>query len=539
MGDDPPGDDPGDSPSSGESSSSSGDESSDSDSGKGSRHRKAKAKAERLKSGLHQAIEAVGRDVSEVAAMWSRDPLSGNALSIPLVNANLIPKHEPNSEYMLRLAKRPAGSHLPVLTARRIIDWMMKHSVSANAVPYRLLSYISEEAQTYISSAWNERSARYLPKDIQGIPCGQLTMLTNQQLLKVVQLTVRPRSQAEWVRRLQECELPPKPSGMHDFFNHSAYIEHNMAVLTRDHQVGEYLNLNGGDAYQPDWNWKRHPVHKDENQRKLVIRGCALLATRMEGTLSSGLQTFFLREAESVENEIIRPPKRYFGKRRPKTLTEAVAALQTLLRYFHDLGEGINPYRAIYEGKFMTYDCETYAKPARRFEVAQVMEPLQTALDDKDPEVIEQVRDFMSQYAEEFSPRGAPQDILHIVPGGDEAGICLSELPNCQCRHGRQLMPILAAQVMQRLMRIQGYKDAISKGWISATISKDFGKIGGMPGAKLAVRRPTQQPEQAAERPPQIARRQPYGGDKVERPPARQLHCMEHDHSEPTPWTVN
>ena len=130
MGDDPPGDDPGNSSSSGESSSSSGDESSDPDSGKGSRRRKAKAKAERRKSGLHQAIEAVGRDVSEVAAMWSKDPLLGNALSIPMVNANLIPKHDPDSEYMLRLAKRPAGSHLPVLTARRIIDWMMKHSVS-------------------------------------------------------------------------------------------------------------------------------------------------------------------------------------------------------------------------------------------------------------------------------------------------------------------------------------------------------------------------------------------------------------------------
>ena len=45
--------------------------------------------------------------------------------------------------------------------------------------------------------------------------------------------------------------------------------------------------------------------------------------------LASGLQTFFLREVESLENEIIRTPKRYVGKRRPKTLTEAVDAIFT------------------------------------------------------------------------------------------------------------------------------------------------------------------------------------------------------------------
>ena len=128
--------------------------------------------------------------------MWSKDPLSGNALSIPMVNTNLIPKHDPDSEYMLRLARRAVGSLLPVLTARLIIDWMTKHSVSVNAIPYRLLSYVSEEAQTYNRSSWN-RPAKYLPKDIQGIPCGKLTMLINQQLLKVVQLSVRPRNQAE------------------------------------------------------------------------------------------------------------------------------------------------------------------------------------------------------------------------------------------------------------------------------------------------------------------------------------------------------
>ena len=101
----------------------------------------------------------------------------------------------------------------------------------------------------------------------------------------------------------------------------------------------------------------------------------------------------------------------------------------------------------------MTYDYVTHVKPAGRFEVAHVMKTLQMALDCEDPEVIEQIRDFMSQYAEELYPRGGPQDVLHIVQEGDEAGIRLSELyaeegkcsrPTCQDRHGRQLIPVLA-----------------------------------------------------------------------------------------------